>query len=154
MTSRIEKRLADMGITLPPALAPVANYLPYVVVGNLVVISGQLPVKDGKPQGVGKVGKDLSIEQAAEAAKICGVNLLSQLKAACGGDLSKVKRCVRLGVFVQSADGFSDQPKVANGVSDFMVAALGDAGKHARAAVGVNELPFNVAVEVDAMFEI
>lgn len=154
MKTSVAQKLTDMKLELPPSNPPVANYVPFVISGNLVIISGQLPMKDGKLQGIGKVGKDISIEEAQQHAKTCGLNLLSHLKAACGGNLDRVKRCVRLGVFVASAPGFTDQPKVANGVSDLMVEIFGDAGKHARAAVGVSELPFGVAVEVDGMFEI
>ena len=150
----IEQTLQSLNIQLPVAATPAANYIPYVISGNLVFISGQLPMKDGKPQDIGKVGKEFTVEQAQHTARQCGINILSQLKAACGGDFDRVKRCVRLGVFVASAPGFTDQPKVANGVSDLMVAVFGEAGKHARAAVGVPELPFGVAVEVDAVFEI
>ena len=150
----IEKKLLSLGITLPQAVTPVANYVPYVQTGNVVFISGQLPMKDGKLQYLGKVGKEISVEQAQDAARICGMNLLAHLNNACGGNLDRVQRCIRLGVFVCSAEGFIEQPKVANGVSDLMVEIFGDAGKHARAAVGVNELPFGVAVEVDAAFEI
>ncbi len=152
--SQIDKKLADMNIVLPPSVLPAANYIPYTVTGNLVFISGQLPMKDGKPQDIGKVGTDFTIEQAQGTARLCGINILSHLKAACGGDLGRVKRCVRLGIFVNSAAGFTDQPKVANGVSDMMVAVFGEAGKHARFAVGVSELPLGVAVEVDGTFEI
>lgn len=154
MPQHAEKRLADLQITLPQSAPPAANYVPFVISGNTVYIAGQLPVKDGKPQFIGKLGKEISVEQGQEAAKYCAINLLAQAKAACGGDLGRIKRCLRLGVFVASAPGFTDQPKVANGASDLIVAALGDAGKHARAAVGVAELPFGVAVEVDAIFEI
>ena len=154
MGNAIDKKLAELGLEIPQAVAPAANYIPFSVVGNMVFISGQLPMKDGKPQDIGYVGKNISVEQAQLTAKQCGINIIAQLKAACGGDLSRVKRCVRLGVFVASAPGFTEQPKVANGVSDLMVAVFGDAGKHARAAVGVSELPFGVAVEVDAIFEI
>jgi enamine deaminase RidA (YjgF/YER057c/UK114 family) len=154
MTNHIEKKLAELGIVLPPSSAPAANYIPFVITGNLVFISGQVPMKDGKIQDVGYVGKDFTVEQAQATAKLCGLNLLSHLKTACSGDLSRVKKCVKLGIFVRSAEGFIEQPKVANGVSDLMVAVFGDAGKHARAAVGVNELPFGVAVEVDGVFEI
>lgn len=150
----VEKTLQSLNIHLPAAGAPAANYIPFVTSGNLVFISGQLPMKDGKPQDIGKVGKEFSAEQAQQTARQCGINILAQLKAACGGNLDRVRRCVRLGVFVASAPGFTDQPKVANGVSDLMVAVFGEAGKHARAAVGVPELPFGVAVEVDAIFEI
>lgn len=154
MKSAIEKKLSSMNVELPQATLPVANYVPFTISGNLVFVSGQLPMKDGKPQMIGKVGKEFTVEQAQQAAKLCGINLLSQLRVACNGDLGRVKRCLRLGVFVNSAAGFTDQPKVANGVSDFMVEVFGDAGRHARAAVGVSELPLGVAVEVDATFEI
>lgn len=147
-------KLKSLDIDLPESAPPAANYIPYTVTGNLVFVSGQLPMKGGKPQDIGKVGKDFTVEQAQQTAKLCGINILSHLRAACGGDLDRVKRCVRLGVFVNSAPGFTDQPKVANGVSDLMVNVFGDRGKHARFAVGVNELPFGVAVEVDGTFEI
>lgn len=151
---KIDAVLASMGINLPPSVMPAANYVPYVVSGNMVFVSGTLPMKDGKPQDIGKVGSDFTVEQAQATAKLCGINILAHLRAACGGDLDRVKRVIRLGVFVASAPGFTEQPKVANGVSDMMVAIFGDAGKHARFAVGVSELPFGVAVEVDATFEI
>ena len=154
MTNVIDAKLASLGITLPASVLPAANYVPYMVSGNLVSISGQLPMKDGKPQDIGKVGKNITLEQAQGTAKLCGINILSHLRAACGGDLSRVKRCVRLGVYVNSTEDFTDQPKVANGVSDMMVEIFGDAGKHSRAAVGVAQLPFGVAVEVEALFEI
>jgi enamine deaminase RidA (YjgF/YER057c/UK114 family) len=152
--SEVEKRLSAMNIILPQSSPPAANYVPYTISGNLVFISGQLPMKDGKPQDIGRVGKDFTVEQAQGTAHQCAINILSHLKAACGGNLDRVKRCVRLGVFVNSTDTFTDQPKVANGASDLMVAAFGDAGKHARFAVGVSQLPFGVAVEVDGTFEI
>lgn len=152
--NKIEQKLSSMGITLPPSVMPAANYVPYIISGNLVFVSGTLPMKDGKPQDIGKLGREFSVEQGQATAKLCGINILSHLKAACGGDLSRVVRCVRMGIFVASAEGFTDQPKVANGVSDMMVEIFGDAGKHARFAVGVAELPFGVAVEVDATFEI
>lgn len=154
MSNAVEAKLAEMKIELPQSVMPAANYIPYTVTGNLVFISGQLPMKDGKPQDIGKVGADFTVEQAQKTARQCGLNILSHLKAACGGDLGRVKRCVRLGVFVNSAAGFTDQPKVANGVSDLMVELFGEAGKHSRFAVGVSELPFGVAVEVDGTFEI
>lgn len=154
MTNTIDTKLTALGITLPASVMPAANYVPYVVTGNWVSISGQLPMKDGKPQDIGKVGREFSIEQAQSTARLCGINILSHLKAACGGDLSRVKRCVRLGVFVNSTEDFVDQPKVANGISDMIVEIFGDAGKHSRAAVGVAQLPFGVAVEVEALFEI
>ncbi len=150
----VEAKLADLKLTLPTVSMPAANYVPYVVSGGLVYFSGTLPMLDGKPQFVGKLGKEFTIEQGQECARLCILNILSHLKNALGGDLSKVKRVIRLGVFVSSAAGFTDQPKVANGASDLMVGLFGDSGKHARFAVGVSELPFGVAVEVDATFEI
>lgn len=150
----IEEKLKTMGIELPAPAAPVANYVGYVVSGGQVIISGQLPLKDGKLAYTGHVGGDVTLEDAQAAARICGINLLAQLKSACGGDWNRVKRCVRLGIFVNSTSEFTDQPKVANGVSDLMVEVLGDIGKHARAAVGVNTLPLGAAVEVEGLFEI
>lgn len=150
----IEAKLKELSLTLPAVTMPAANYVPYAVSGNLVYLSGTLPMLEGKPQFIGKLGKDITLEQGQECAKLCGLNILAHLKNACGGDLGKVKRLVRMGIFVASAEGFTDQPKVANGVSDMMVGIFGEAGKHARFAVGVAELPFGVAVEVDATFEI
>jgi enamine deaminase RidA (YjgF/YER057c/UK114 family) len=152
--SQFEENIKKLGYTLPESVPPAASYVPYVVTGNLVVISGQLPMKDGKPQFIGTLGKDISLEEGQECARLCAINVLSHLKAACGGNLDKVVRCVRLGVFVTSTPDFTDQPKVANGASDMMLAIFGDKGKHARAAVGMAQLPFGVAVEVEAMFEI
>jgi enamine deaminase RidA (YjgF/YER057c/UK114 family) len=153
MPQKIQARLKDMGIVLPQPAAPAANYVPFVISGKSLYVSGQLPVKDGV-MVKGCLGDNVSIEQGQEAAKLCAVNLLAQANAALGGDLSRVVRCVKLGGFVASTPQFFDQPKVMNGASDFMVAALGDAGKHARFAVGVPSLPFGVAIEVDAIFEI
>jgi enamine deaminase RidA (YjgF/YER057c/UK114 family) len=119
-----------------------------------VFISGQIPLKDGKPQFIGKVGDGISLEEAQAAAKLCGVNVLAQLSAACDGNLDRVVRCLKLGVFVNAVPDYTQQPEVANGASDLMVAVFGDAGKHARAAVGVGSLPRGVAVEVEAVFEI
>jgi len=150
----IEQKLSELNITLPPSVMPAANYVPYTVSGNLVFVSGTLPMKDGKPQDIGKLGKEFTVEQGQQTAKLCGINILAHVKAACGGDLSRVVKCVRMGIFVASAEGFTAQPAVANGVSDMMVEIFGEAGKHARFAVGVAELPFGVAVEVDATFEI
>ena len=154
MPGRIDKVLADKKIELPKAAIPVANYVPVTIAGNLAVVSGQVTVWNGEFRFQGKLGKDFSVEQGQQAARICALNVLAQLKAALGGDLDRVKRCLRLGVFVNSTDDFTDQPKVANGASDVMVEVFGDAGKHARAAVGSNVLPLNVAVEVEALFEI
>lgn len=153
MPEAIRNRLKEMGVTLPQAAAPAANYVPFVRAGNLLHISGQLPAKDGV-MTKGCMGKGPSIEEGQEAAKLCAINILAQAASALEGDLSKIARCVKLGVFVSSAPEFFDHPKVANGASDFMVAALGDAGRHARFAVGVAALPFGVLVEVDAVFEL
>jgi enamine deaminase RidA (YjgF/YER057c/UK114 family) len=150
----VDAKLTELKLSLPAVTMPAANYVPYVVAGGLTYFSGTLPMKDGKPQFVGKVGKEFTIEEGQECAKLCVLNILSHLKNSLGGDLGKVKRLIRLGVFVNSAAGFTDQPKVANGASDLMVALFGDNGKHARFAVGVSELPFGVAVEVDATFEV
>jgi enamine deaminase RidA (YjgF/YER057c/UK114 family) len=152
--STIEQRLSELGITLPEPAAPVANYLGYVVTGNLVFISGQVTLGPDGLEYLGKVGVDYSIEEAAQAARLCAINVLAQLKAACGGDLERVRRCVKLGGFVNSTTEFIDHPKVINGASDLMVEVLGDRGRHARFAVGAGSLPLNVAVEVDAVFEI
>ena len=151
--SRIETRLAELGLVLPEPVAPVANYVPFVVTGDLVFISGQVSIG---PDGLiaGKLGEEVSLEQGIEAARACGVNLIAQLKTACDGDLDRVRRVVKLGGFVSCAPGFTDHPKVANGASDLMVEVFGDAGRHARAAVGAPSLPLNAAVEIDGVFEI
>jgi|SRR3989338_11465592 len=152
--SKIEEKLKTLGITIPTAATPVANYVGFVKSGKQVFISGQLPLENGKLQYVGKVGAEISIDDAKKAAKLCAINLLAQLKLACDGDIDRVKKCIKLGIFVNSDANFKDHPLIANGASDLMVAALGEAGKHARAAVGSGSLPFGVAVEVDAIFEI
>jgi enamine deaminase RidA (YjgF/YER057c/UK114 family) len=149
----VEQRLEQLGLTLPPAPTPVGSYVPYVRTGNLVFTSGQLPTKDGKLQATGKVGRDVTIEQGADAAKIAVMNAVAQVAGAAGG-IHRIKRIIRLGVFVNSADGFTDQPKVANGASDLLVSIFADAGKHARSAVGVNELPLNAAVEIEMIAEV
>ncbi len=151
--SRIDARIADLGLVLPQPVAPVANYVPYVISGKLVFISGQVSIG---PDGMiaGKLGGDVSLERGVEAAHACGVNLIAQLKAACGGDLDRVRRVVKLGGFVNSTPEFIDQPKVVNGASDLMVAVFGESGRHARAAVSAPSLPMNAAVEVDGVFEI
>ena len=154
MAGRIDQRLAQLKIELPKAAAPVANYVPVVIAGHLAFVSGQVTVLNGEFQYKGRLGKEFTIEDGQKAARLCGLNVIAQLKAALNGDLDRVKRCVRLGVFVNSADEFIDQPKVANGASDLMVEVFGDAGKHARAAVGVNTLPVGVAVDVEAVFEV
>lgn len=147
--SEIESRLAELGLVLPAAAAPVAAYIPVVIAGGLAHVSGQLPFIDGKLV-TGRLGEDVSVEQGNAAAQACGLMILAQLKAALGS-LSRVERVVKLGGFVNSAGNFTDQPKVINGASELMVAVFGDAGKHARSAVGVPCLPLGAAVEVDAI---
>jgi len=154
MPSQIEQRLNELGITLPPPGAPAGNYVPFVVVGDIVYMSGQVAREAGKMKYVAKVGRDISIEDGQAAARLCAVNLLSQLKAACGGDLDRVERCVRLSGFVNSPPDFFEHPKVVNGASDLMVQVLGDRGQHARTAVGVAALPLDSAVEVEAIFQL
>ena len=151
--SAIETKLAEMGITLQDAPAPLANYVPFVVVGDLVHVSGQISTNsDGMIKG--KLGDSMSAEDGAIAAKTCAVSLLAQLKAACGGDIDRLVRVVRLVGFVNSTGDFEDQPKVINGASDFLAEALGDKGRHARSAVSAASLPFGVAVEIEAIFQI
>jgi len=152
MTGRIEARLKELGISLPAPPAPVASYVPAVTSGNLLFVSGQITAAPDGLKYVGTVGKEISIEDGKAAARLCAVNLLAQVKAAV--DLDRVKRCVKLSVFVNAVPGFSQHPEVANGASDLMVEVFGEAGKHARAAVGAGSLPRNVAVEVEAIFEI
>ncbi len=154
MAGEVDARLAELGIEVPEAAAPVANYVGYVQSGNLVFVSGQVPLVDGAFKFQGKVGAEFSVEQGQEAARICAINIIAQLKAACGGDLDRVQHIVKLGGFVNSTPEFTDQPKVINGASDLMVAVFGDAGKHARAAVSAGALPLGVAVEIDAIAEI
>lgn len=151
--STIESRLRDLGVTLPDAPAPAANYVPFVVVGNLVHVSGQISQNAG---GLikGRLGDSMDVTAGAEAARTCAISLLAQLKKACGGDLDRVVRAVKLVGFVNSTADFIDQPKVINGASDFMVAVLGDAGRHARSAVSAVSLPLGVAVEIEGIFEI
>ena len=149
----IETRLNDLDIVLPIAAAPAANYVPYVKSGRLLVLSGQLPFKDGKLAYLGRLGDTLSIDDGYQAARLCGINLIAQIKAAIG-DLDRVARVVRLGGFVNSTSDFTDQPKVVNGASDLMVEVFGDAGRHARSAVSSPSLPLGVSVEVDAIIEL
>jgi enamine deaminase RidA (YjgF/YER057c/UK114 family) len=151
--SKIEAKLAMLGVTLPDAPAPAANYVPFVVDGNTVYVSGQISANsDGLITG--KLGSDLTPEQGAAAAKACAISLLAQLKAACDGDIDRLDRVVKLVGFVNSTPDFTDQPKVINGASDFMVEALGDQGRHARSAVSAASLPLGVAVEIEAIFTI
>ena len=154
MPGKIDSRLAEMNIKLPEPPAPVASYVPYVVSGNLVFISGQVTMGESGLQYVGTVGKELSLEEGNAAARLCAINLLAQLRAAAAGDLDRVRRCVRLGVFVNAVPGYAQHPEVANGASDLIVEVFGDAGRHSRAAVGAGSLPRNVAVEVDGVFEL
>jgi len=148
----IPSRLAELGIELPAAAAPVAAYVPVVVAGNIAHVSGQLPFIDGQLV-TGRLGENVSLEQGTAAARACGLMILAQLQAALGS-LDRVERIVKLGAFVNSAGSFTDQPKVANGASELMVEVFGEAGKHARSAVGVPVLPLGAAVEVDAVVEI
>jgi len=149
----IEARLAELGVTLPDAPAPAANYVPFVKTGNLLFVSGQISANaDGFITG--KLGEDMSVEDGADAAKACAISLLAQLKAGCDGDIERLVRVVKLVGFVNSTPDFGDQPKVINGCSDFMVEALGDKGRHSRSAVSAASLPFGVAVEIEAIFEI
>lgn len=154
MTRRIADRLHELGIELPTSAAPSANYVPARRFGPFLYISGQVPSRDGKDVHVGKLGGELSLEEGKQAARICAINILAQLNAALDGDLDRVAACIRLGGFVNATPEFTDHPKVINGASDLMVEVFGEAGRHARAAVGVNSLPRNVAVEVDAIFAV
>ncbi|MFT6106470.1 MAG: enamine deaminase RidA (YjgF/YER057c/UK114 family) [Rickettsiales bacterium] len=148
------QKLEKLGIALPKPIVPIANYVPFVKTGNQVFISGQVPIQDGEVKFVGKLGKNISIEDGQKAARICAINILTNLNLACDGDLERVVRCVKLGIFVNSDPEFTDQPIVANGASDLMVEVFGEKGKHSRFAMGASSLPRGVAVEVDAIFEI
>ncbi|OLF73141.1 hypothetical protein AWH62_09360 [Maricaulis sp. W15] len=151
--SAIDTRLTELGITLPEPVAPVANYVPFVQSGSQVFISGQVSIgPDGLVKGM--LGSDMDVAAGQAAARLCAINLIAQLKAACGGDLSRVKRIVKLGGFVAAVPGFTDIPMVINGCSDLMVEVFGDAGRHARSAVSCPALPLGAAVEVDAVIEI
>ena len=154
MSGKIEARLKELGLELPAATAPIANYVPFTRSGGLVVVSGQVSVRDGKPEFVGKLGREISVAEGQRAARLCALNILAHAKTACDGDLDRVKRVLRLGGFVNCMPEFTQMPQVVNGASDLMGELFGDAGKHARAAVGVASLPLGVAVEVEAMFEI
>jgi enamine deaminase RidA (YjgF/YER057c/UK114 family) len=150
----VEARLKALNIVLPTPPAPVASYVPYVVSGKNVYISGQVTFAPDGLKYVGTIGNDLSIEDGKAAAKLCALNVIAQAKAACSGDLERVKRVVKVTVFVNSVPGFAQHPEVANGASDLFVEVFGDAGRHARAAVGAGSLPRNVATEVEAILEI
>jgi enamine deaminase RidA (YjgF/YER057c/UK114 family) len=151
--SQIEKRLAELGVTLPTPVKPAANYVPVVQTGNLLFVAGQVPMGPNGPEYIGQLGAGTDIDTGRAAARLCAINMLAQVKAHTG-DLDRVVRCVKLTGFVNSATGFGDQPKVVNGASDFIVDVLGDKGRHSRSAVGVAALPFGVAVEVEGIFEI
>jgi enamine deaminase RidA (YjgF/YER057c/UK114 family) len=154
MSNPIETRLQELEIVLPEAAAPAANYVSYVISGNMLYISGQLPTENGKIAVSGLVGADVDVPAAQRAAELCAINILSQAKAALGGDLTRIKRVVKLSSFVASAPGFTEQHIVTNGASNLIANVLGEAGKHARAAVGMAALPLNAAVEIEAIIEI
>ncbi len=154
MAGQIEARLKELGIELPEAASPAGNYIPFVVTGKLVFISGQITLLNGKIIHQGRIGDDLTVDDGYQAARLCGLNLLAQLKVAAGGDLDNVSRVVKLGGFVNSVPTFTDQPEVINGASDLMVEVFGDSGKHARFAVSAGALPRNVSVEIDGVFEL
>ena len=155
MAGLVDARLIERGIKLPGAATPAANYIPFTIASNIVFISGQITMRDGELQFLGRLGDDMDVETGYEAARLCGLNLIAQLKAACDGDLDRVKQVVKLGGFVNSTPEFTDQPKVINGTSDLMVDVFGEpAGQHARFAVSAPSLPLGVAVEVDGIFEI
>jgi enamine deaminase RidA (YjgF/YER057c/UK114 family) len=153
MTDRIDRKLEELGLSLPEAAAPVAAYVPVVEAGGMLHLSGQLPFVDGQLV-TGRLGDGVSLEDGQAAARACGLMIVAQLKKYLGGDLSRVRRIVKLGVFVNSHADFTDQPKVANGASELMVALFGDDGRHARSAVGVPVLPLGAAVEVDAIVQV
>ena len=152
--SRMETELEAAGLVLPNAAAPAANYVPWQVSGKLLWVSGQLPLRDGKLVATGRVGEDVSLEEAGEAARWCALNVLAQARAACQGDLDRLGRCLKLTGFVCSAPHFIEQHKVVNGGSDTVVLAMGEAGRHARSAVGVAALPLGAAVEIEGIFEL
>ncbi|MFO1237246.1 MAG: RidA family protein [Alphaproteobacteria bacterium] len=154
MTGRIDAKLKALGIDLPTPPAPVASYVPYVRTGDLVFVSGQVTIGPKGLEYVGIVGKDFTTDEGKAAARLCAVNLIAQARAACGGDLDRVKRVVKVTAFVNAVPGYAEHPEVANGASDLFVEVFGDAGRHARAAVGAGSLPRNVAVEVEAVFEV
>jgi len=154
VSNKIESRLTELGIALPVPGNPVANFVPFVIAGGLVFMSGQLPRAEGKLAYVGKLGRDVNVEQGQAAARLCALHLLAQLKIACGGDLDRVVRCVRLTGFVNSDPEFTEQPLFVNGASDLMTQVFGDKGKHARTAISAGALPARACVEVEGVFEI
>ena len=154
MSGTIDARLNQLGIVLPKPAAPAANYVPYSVSGKLIFVAGQITVQDGELTYLGRLGEDLSAEEGYRAARLCGLNLIAQAREACGGDLDKIAKVVKLGGFVNAAPDFTDHPKVINGASDLMVEVFGEAGKAARFAVGASSLPFHVSVEIESVWEI
>ena len=154
MAGDIDARLAEHGIELPQAPAPAANYVPFVVIGNLVFVAGQVTVWNGEIRFKGRLGDDMDVDEGYQAARLCGLNLIAQVKEAAGGDLDRVKRVVKLGGFVNSTADFTDQPKVGNGASELLLEIFGDAGRHARAAVGSVALPLGASVEVEMIVEV
>jgi enamine deaminase RidA (YjgF/YER057c/UK114 family) len=154
MAGRIEARMIELGVELPRPAVPAANYVPWVRAGELVFIAGQVPFWNGELRYRGKVGQELTLQDGRDAARLVVLNVLAQLRAACDGDLDRVRRCVKLGGFVNATPAFADHPQVLNGASDLLVDILGDVGRHTRTAVGVANLPFDVAVEIDAVFQV
>ncbi len=150
----INKRLKELGIELPVAPVPTASYVPFLLAGEFLFIAGQVPVLQGEVHYAGRLGETLSLEQGVAAARMCGINILTQVSEALDGDLNRVIGCVRLGGFVHATPGFTDHPKVVNGASDLMIEVFGDKGKHTRVAVGVASLPRGVGVEIDAIFRV
>ncbi|WP_417789964.1 RidA family protein [Terasakiella pusilla] len=154
MSGKIEQRLAELGIELPEATRAVGNYVPTLITGNYLYLSGQITILNGELKYIGRLGENLSVEDGMAAARLCGLNMIAQVKAALDGDLDRVKQVIKLGGFVNGTPEFTDQPKVLNGASDLMVEVFGDVGKHTRSAVGVASLPLGISVEVDGIFEI
>jgi enamine deaminase RidA (YjgF/YER057c/UK114 family) len=154
MSGRIEARLKELGIELPQQQAPWANYVPYTISGNLVFISGQICQWNGERRFIGKLGGEIGIADGQAAARLCALNILAQLRVACGGGLDRMRRCLRLGGFVNCTPDFTEMPQVINGASDLIVEVFGDRGRHARLAVGASSLPGGLAVEIEATFEI
>ncbi len=154
MSGRIEQRLGERGIVLPPAMRAMASYVPYTVTGAHVWVAGQGPFLDGKLHYNGRLGQSLTVEDGRACARIVGLNILAQVKAACGGDLDRVVRCVKLNGFVNSTPDFTQHPEVINGASELMIEVFGEAGRHARVAVGAPTLPMGTSVEIDGIFEI
>jgi enamine deaminase RidA (YjgF/YER057c/UK114 family) len=154
MAGQVEKRLQELGISVPTPGEAAGNYVGFVVTGNLAFLAGQVPVENGVRKYIGKLGREFKVEEGQKAAELCAIGMLARLKGACGGDLDRVVRCVKLVGFVNAVPEFEDHPKVVNGASDLMVKVFGDAGRHARSAIGMGSLPFNVAVEVEGIFEI